>query len=303
VLPRAYAARRRTPAEVAATVAAAVAAPPPRTVDSTFDFAADSAADSAADQAPADDFRVVQAPSEEPVPVEAAIDAASPDPVTVIATAPPIATSEPEPVAMPPQEQTPASPRPTPRSVTVPMPSEELRPVPPPPAADHARAAVVTAATTVALALGVFVVFGTDDGRVTSESSGIAAPVPTTLDSLPPLTFPLPDTGVASRNVKAETTATSQPLFRPDSTSQKESTRVAAVPAPRSTRPPAARTRKRLPPIRRSRVDSPAAARDASRRAADSIEREAIRRELEHRRARLDSIARSLEPPPVRPRR
>jgi hypothetical protein len=33
------------------------------------------------------------------------------------------------------------------------------------------------------------------------------------------------------------------------------------------------------------------------------MEREAIRRELEHRRARLDSIARSLEPLSVRPRR
>jgi hypothetical protein len=297
VLPRAYAARRRTPAEGAATVA--VAAPPPRAAESTFD----PAADLAADEARADDFRVEEAPSEDPALVEAAFKAALPEPVGVIATAPPMVTSEPAPVAMPPQEQTPASPRPTPRSVTVPIPSEELRPVPPPPAANHARAAIVTAAATVAVALGVFVVFGNDDGRVTSESSGIAAPVPTTLDSLPPLTFPLPDTGAASLNVKAETTATSQVMSLPDSTSHRESTRAAAVPAPGSTRPPAARTRKRLSPIRRSRVDSPAPARDASRRAADSIEREAIRRELEHRRARLDSIARSLEPLPVRPRR
>jgi hypothetical protein len=46
-----------------------------------------------------------------------------------------------------------------------------------------------------------------------------------------------------------------------------------------------------------------AAARDAARRAADSVEREAIRREIEQRRSRLDSIARSLEATSVRPDR
>jgi hypothetical protein len=48
-------------------------------------------------------------------------------------------------------------------------------------------------------------------------------------------------------------------------------------------------------PVRRPRTDSIALAREA-RRVADSAEREAIRRELEHRRARLDTIERSLEP-------
>jgi len=295
VLPRAYAARRRTPPDGAGTVAVA---PPP-----------------VAAEPREDDGYVDSVPAEEPALLEEAAASTSIEPGPAIATAVPAVVIEPEPVAILPQEiepepitilpqeQTAASARPTPRSVTVPIPSEELRPVPPPPAADHARAAIATAAATVALALVVFVLFGTDDGRVTSESSGIAAPVPATLDSLPPLTFPLPDTGPATPNVTAETTATSQAMSLPDSTSHRTSARVAGMPAPRSSRPPPARTRKRLPPIRRSPADSSAAAREASRRAADSIEREAIRRELLHRRARLDSIAGSLEPPPVPSRR
>ena len=47
---------------------------------------------------------------------------------------------------------------------------------------------------TAPLALVAFIMLRQGDDRVTSESSGIAVPVPTALDSLPPLTFPLPDT-------------------------------------------------------------------------------------------------------------
>jgi hypothetical protein len=183
----------------------------------------------------------------------------------------------------------------------VPIPAEELRPVPPPPAADHARAAIVTAAATVAVAFVAFVTLRGEDGRVTSESSGIAAPAPAaTLESLPPLTFPLPDTGGSSQTLPADTTASPETTPLPDSTPQ-ESSRIAAAVPPRSARVPVARARRRQP-LRRARSDSVALAREA-RRAADSIEREAIRQELEHRRARLDTIERSLEPTPSPPGR
>jgi hypothetical protein len=228
VLPRAYAARRRTPTEGGAAVAPS---PPPEPV--------------------------VEAPLPKEAPTEA--------PRSESAAATPVAESAPTP-----------QPSPTPEPSRTP----EL-PVPPPPAATHARAAIVTAVATVAVALVAFVTLGGDDGRVTTESSGIAAPAPSVLDSLPPLPFPLPDT------------TTSQ---------QEESAHVARIPPPQSARPVPTRPRRRATPPRRTHGDSVALS-DASRRAADSIEREAIRRELEHRRARLDSIARSLEPAPSRPDR
>ncbi len=296
VLPRAYAARRRTPSEAGVAVAPpapdAVAHPAPEP---------DAAPESAPEVPPA-----AQSPPEPLADVVAPEPVAS-EPVTVAAaTAEDGTTMEaattPEGAA--PAEPVPASARATPRSVVVPIPTEELRPVPPPPAADHARTAIVATAATVALALVAFIMLRQGDDRVTSESSGIAVPVPTALDSLPPLTFPLPDTGTTSQDLTIDTTAISEMRPLPDSTSSAtESTRIASVPPARSVRPPPARTRRRLPPIRRSRPDSARAAREASRRAADSVEREAIRRELEHRRARLDSIARSLETPSVRPDR
>jgi hypothetical protein len=198
-------------------------------------------------------------------------------------------------------EQPSPSQRPTPRSVVVPIPAEELRPVPPPPAADHARAAIVTAAT-VAVAFVAFLTLRGDDGRVTSESSGIAAPAPAVLDSLPPLTFPLPDSGIAPQTLPADSAAMRGTTPAPDRTPQQESTRIAAVVPSGNARPIAARTRRRVP-VRRPRTDSIALAREASRRAADSVERESIRRELAHRRARLDTIERSLEPVPTPPDR
>ena len=270
VLPRAYAARRRTPPEGGASV------PPP--------------------SAPVPE-PVVEPPRPEEKPSEVAVaTAGSPG---VVADAPAIS----EPVAASETTATPEPPvpRPTPRSVVVPIPAEELRPVPPPPAADHARAAIVTAAATVAVAFVAFVTLRGEDGHVTSESSGIAAPAPpAALDSLPPLTFPLPDTGGVPATLPVDTTATSQTTPRPDSTSR-ESSRIAAVVPSRNARALVARTRRRQP-TRRPRTDSIALAREA-RRAADSIEREAIRRELEHRRARLDTIERSLEPDPSPPGR
>ncbi len=278
VLPRAYAARRRTPPEGGATVA------PPAV--QTPDPVADAPS---ADEAP----RLDEPPSPASVVEETATEPVATGPVAEQVTAPdPVSPDQPS-----------AAPRPTPRSVVVPIPAEELRPVPPPPAADHARAAIVTAAATVAVALVAFVTLRGDDGRVTTESSGIAAPAPTVLDSLPPLIFPLPDSGGGAQAAPVDTTATSKTTPRPDSAPQRESTRIAAVVPLRSARPLPARTRRRLPPIRRSRADSVASAREAARRAADSTEREAIRRELEHRRARLDTIERSLEPAPSRPDR
>ncbi len=272
VLPRAYAARRRTPPEGGSTVAPPSAPAPALPVGLPH----------------ADDV-----PSPEPAVPTAASG--------TVAEVPPPAeqVSALEAPATP--EQPPPSQRPTPRSVVVPIPAEELRPVPPPPAADHARAAIVTAAATVAVAFVAFVTLRGEDGRVTSESSGIAAPAPAaTLESLPPLTFPLPDTGGSSQTLPADTTASPETTPLPDSTPQ-ESSRIAAAVPPRSARVPVARARRRQP-LRRARSDSVALAREA-RRAADSIEREAIRQELEHRRARLDTIERSLEPTPSPPGR
>jgi hypothetical protein len=273
VLPRAYAARRRTPPEGDAAIASPVSAPPERVAEAPL---------------------AMEVPSEmgtsEPVAVTPAAE-------TLL---PPEPSPTPEPLEAP--EPPSLSARPTPRSVTVPIPSEELRPMPPPPAANHARAAVVTAVATVAIALAAFVTFGRDDGRVTTESSGIAAPASGVLDSLPPLPFPLPKAGASQEFADSSGAAPRSSAPQADGTLQEEETgRVASVPRHRARQLPT-RPRRRTTAIRPSRGDSGDLG-DASRRAADSVEREAIRRELEHRRARLDSIARSLEPDPSRPDR
>jgi hypothetical protein len=275
VLPRAYAARRRTPSEGGATIASPAS--------------------------PQQHERVVEAP----LAVEVLSEMATSEPVeatSAMESAPPSEPS-PTPDSSEVPERPPLSTRPTPRSATVPIPSEELRPVPPSPAANHVRAAIVTAVATVALALVAFVAFRRDDGRVTVESSGIAAPASGVLDSLPPLPFPLPDTRPSQELTTDSTTAPPPSLTtevqRPP---QQETARVSKV-APRDNRRPLpSRTRRRTTATRRTRADSSAPS-DASQRTADSMEREAIRRELEHRRARLDSIARSLEPDPSRPDR
>jgi hypothetical protein len=295
VLPRAYAARRRTPSEAGVAVA-------PPVPDAVIHPAPDREA--APESTPEVMSAIVSPP--EPVIEAVAPERVASEPVTIATAtsgegAPVEAATTAEGVAT--TDPVPPSPRATPRSVVVPIPAEELRPVPPPPAADHARTAIVATAATIALALVAVIVLRQGDDRVTSESSGIAVPVPTALDSLPPLTFPLPDTGTKPHGIATDTTAAPETRPLPDSTSATESTRIASVPPARSVRPTPARTRRRLPPIRRSRPDSARAAREASRRAADSVERDAIRRELEHRRARLDSIARALETPSGRPDR
>jgi hypothetical protein len=256
ILPRAYAARRRTPAEGGTAIAPPAAA----------------SAESAVELSPSSES--------EATPV---VDTPPPEPATTDATA-----------ANGTDPTTP--PRPTPRSVMVPLPAEELRPVPPPPAADHARAAIITAAATVAVALTAFVTLRKNDGRVTSESSGIAAPAPTVLDSLPPLTFPLPDTTAATAPASTDTASSPAPTPAPDSAPTQKAPPVALTPAPLTARPPSPRPRRRAGAARRSRADSIALARAAARRTADSVEREGIRQELALRRARLDSIERSLEP-------
>jgi len=257
VVPRAYAARRRTPSEGAAAIA------PTRVKDAPL----------------------LESPEPTALPSPAAV-------------ALPELPGPPQPAQAPSPEKS-AAPRPTPRSVTVPLPSEELKPVPPPPEPNHGQAAVVAAAVTVVIAFVALLALRDGAGHVTSESSGTAAPVPVTLESLPPLTFPLPD---SAPTPAADTSVTAPAETPPQSTaSAVESTSVAQPAAPNVTTPP--RARRRTPP-RRSRAGVIAADTAAARRAnADSIERDAIRRELEHRRARLDSIARSLQPNPSRPDR
>jgi hypothetical protein len=272
VLPRAYAARRRTPPEGGTSVAPPVIATPEPVVEA-------------------------------PLAMETPPEIATPETVAATPAAEPTPTPEPSVTAEPP----PLSPRPTPRSVTVPLPSDELRPVPPPPAADQGRTAIVTALATVAVALVAFVAFVAlrgDDGRVTSESSGIAAPASILLDSLPPLPFPLPDSTGTSQVLTPDSMASLPRASAPraGSTPQEEPARIAAVAPPRGARPLPPRTQRRTAVARRTRGDSVTRS-EAARRAADSIEREAIRRELEYRRTRLDSIARSLEPDPSRPDR
>jgi hypothetical protein len=241
VLPRAYAARRRTPPEGAAVVTVAA-----------------------------------------PEPVAAPVVAATPPPPESPAT------SEVAP------------PRATPRSVTVPIPAEELRPVPPPPSSNHTRAAVVTAATTIAIAMVAMLALRDDTGHVTSESSGFAAPVPTVLDSLPPLSFPLPGTRSAAQPVTPESTKARLDVLEPRvDTTPSAIDPTQGPPSRRTARPPARRPSAAA--RRPARRDSAPA--QAWRSWVDSLEREAIRKELVHRRARLDSIARSLEPNPGRPDR
>jgi hypothetical protein len=237
VLPRAYAARRRTPPEGAAVVIAA-----------------------------------------------------APEPAAMQA----VTATPPEPDSQVPSEQ--PSPRVTPRSVNVPIPAEELRPVPPPPAGNHTRAAVVTAATTVAIAMVALLALRDDTGHVTNESSGIAAPVPSVLDSLPPLSFPLPGATSPSQPPRQDSASAVADPVTPDIDS--------SLQAPASTgtaRPPARAPRPTAATRRAVRRDSAPA--HAWRKWVDSLERDAIRQELAHRRARLDSIARSLEPNPGRPDR
>jgi hypothetical protein len=245
VLPRAYAARRRTPSDGTQTITAA--APPPE---------------------------------------------------------PAIEEVQGTPTPPPPSEQPVVSQRSTPRSVTVPIPADEPRPVPPPPSTDHGRAAIVTGAATLAIALVAFMALRDGNGRVTTESSGIAAPAAGVLDSLPPLPFPLPNTTATVNELRAErvTVVPEASRLSADSARREEPARITKVPPSRGARAVPPRTRRRSSTVTRRRPDS-VAQREALRRAADSAEREAIRRELEHRRARLDSIARSLEPDPTRPRR
>ena len=301
VLPRAYAARRRTPADGGAAITPAEATP--AELVPTSQLAEAPPPNSPVETGVVETATVMRAPEVAPVAEVMATEAPTVVVVEAVAQQPagvPECTAE---EAAPAPDQPIPSPRATPRSVVVPIPAEELRPVPPPPPADHARAAIVTAAVTVAVALVAFATLQSDDGRVTSESSGIAAAAtaPVVLDSLPPLAFPLPDTGAMPQRLSADTTAHVTPP--PDTAPKQEPPRIAAATPSTSVRSAPTRTRRALPPIRLSRADSISRARAASRRVADSLEREAIRDELEHRRARLDSIERSLGPGLGRPDR
>lgn len=281
VLPRAYAARRRTPSNGTDAVSAGSSVPPvPLAVEP--------------ERIIAEPERIVAEPETaialaEPIVVKAPAPTVSEPPVTET-------PAQEAAVAEPPPTEEPA-PRQTPRSVVVPIPAEELRPVPPPPAADHVRAGVITGVATVAIALAAFVA-SRDNGRVSEESSGVAAPVSTEIDSLP-LIFPLPSDSTGAPAAITETTRPEQPAA--DSTVQTEAAGFAGdSSAPRAVVQPKRPRRRAITP-RRRRADSSTAASAV----ADSLarEREAIRRELEERRARLDTIARSIQPDPVRPRR
>jgi hypothetical protein len=110
------------------------------------------------------------------------------------------------------------------------------------------------------------------------------------------LTFPLPDTTAASAPASTDTASPPPSTPAPDSAPRQNPPRVAVSPPPLTARPAPTRPRRRAGVARRSRADSIALARAAARRVADSVEREGIRQELALRRARLDSIERSLEP-------
>ena len=154
VLPRAYAARRRTPPDGRAVVSPPVTATPERIVET-------------------------------PLAAEAATETAT-------------------------SESVPATP------VVTPLPSEDSQSAPPPPASNRARVVVGTGVAMVAIALVALVALRPDDGRVTTESRGFAAPASGVLDSLPPLPFPLPDTA-ASQAPLSDSTAVRRGRARLDS--------------------------------------------------------------------------------------
>lgn len=279
VLPRAYAARRRTPNNGTDAVS-------PRSTPAPVPLIAEP------ERIVAEPERITAEP-EPAIALAESIVAEAPapqvseptmgEPPVAEPTAPDAAVSEPAPTEAP-------APRQTPRSVVVPIPAEELRPVPPPPAADHARTAVITGVATVVIAVAAFVA-SRDDGRVSEESSGIAAPMSTEIDSHP-LTFPLPSGTSASGAMPGATSAARSVA---DSVLQTEDAGLAADSSPAHTVLPPKRPRRRVITPRRRRADSSSASA-----ISDSLarERDAIRRELAERRARLDSIARSLQPDP-----
>jgi hypothetical protein len=301
VLPRAYAARRRTPADGGAAIAPAESTS--AELVPTSPLAETPSPDPAVETGVVEMATAMRADEVAPAAEVMAAEPPTAAVVEAVAQQPAVVEERTVEQVAPAPDQTSPSPRATPRSVVVPIPAEELRPVPPPPPADHARAAIVTAVVTVAVALVAFAALQRDDGRVTSESSGIAAAAtaPAVLDSLPPLAFPLPDTGAMPQRLSADTTTRVTPP--PDTAPKQEPQRIAAATPSTSVRSAPTRARRPLPPIRLSRADSISRARAASRRVADSLEREAIRNELEHRRARLDSIERSLGPGLGRPDR
>ena len=279
LLPRAYAARRRTPSNGTDALAPQTATPPGAIIPEP-------------ERIVAEPERIMAEPEPaialaEPVVVEAlAPDVSEPaasEPSVAETTAPEVAVTESTSAEA-------TTPRQTPRSVVVPIPAEELRPVPPPSAPDHARTAVITGVATVAIAVAAFVA-SRDDGRVSEEASGVAAPMSAEIDSLP-LTFPLQSDTSASE-VMAD--STSARVSAADSAIQTEVAGVTTDDSPRSVAP-SKRPRRRAITPRRRRADSINAASAAAESLA--LERDAIRRELEERRARLDTIARSLQPAP-----
>jgi hypothetical protein len=283
ILPRAYAARRRTPSNGMDVVSAqASVTPVPRSTEP--------------ERIDAEPERIVAEPEAAIALAEPIVaDTATPSDAAPEISEPPVAeTTAPEGAVAETTTGEATAPRATPRSVVVPIPTEELRPVPPPPVPDHARTAVITGVATVAIAVAAFAA-SRDDGRVTEESSGVAAPMSAEIDSLP-LVFPLqPDTSAS-----ATIADTSGVEAAADSGIQRDVRDVAPESPPTRTSVPSKRPRRRaITPRRRADSSSTASA------LAESLahEREAIRRELEERRARLDTIARSLHPDPAPHRR
>lgn len=311
MVPRAYAARRRTPAEGGVAIEPA----PPTVVDV-------AAPDESVTPVPVDDVVEPTPPDEMPVatPADEPIVMLPPD--DPIATAQPDEpTSAPEPVTQaqdealpvepaPPPHQTPPVPEPpaspvaeppprvVPRSVVVSLPNDTLEPVPPPkPAATHVRPAVIAGTASLVGILVFVLALRNGEGRVTEESSGATEAAPAVLESLPPLPFPMPDTTGAPAAIQIDSIPVS-------STGEVEPSTGAPAARESAARPRSAPARVRRPPAptlpRRASTPPATAARPSTDSLAFAQERQAIRRELEMRRARLDSIERMLDPEPSR---
>ncbi|MGQ0715460.1 MAG: hypothetical protein ACT4PJ_17310 [Gemmatimonadaceae bacterium] len=275
VLPRAYAARRRAPSNGATAVSPETLASPAVIVT--------------------EPESVVTEP--ERIVAEAEVTIALTEPAT---ETPPVPAAAEAPATESAPLETPPPPRQTPRSVVVPIPAQELRPVPPPPAGDHGRAAVVTAVATVAVAIAAYVASRGNDGRISEESSGVAAPPSSVIDSLP-LVFPLADSVTGNGSSASDTTSVERSASSPDSAAQSSITPAQTDSVLSPARVETKRPRRRA--IRPRRRPTESSTTSSAAAVADSLAREweAIRRELEERRARLDTIARSLRPDPDRP--
>lgn len=308
MVPRAYAARRRTPAD--GGVAIEPASPPDTDAGAPDEPQRAGSADDGSTPPPPPDESAAMTLAGEPagmLQLDDPIATAQPDePVTVpqpdahaqeetlpadLAPSPEQSAPVPEPPAPPVPEP---PPRVVPRSVVVSLPNDAFEPVPPPkPAATHVRPAIIAGTASLVGILVFVLALRNGEGRVTEESSGTTERAPAILESLPPLPFPMPDTTGAPATVQIDSVPVSsvgevkpspQAPVAPDTTPRARSSPTRVRRAPAST------------PSHRASTPPVAAPRPSTDSLAFAQERQAIRRELEMRRARLDSIARMLDP-------